>query len=240
MSPPGISIIVSLQGEEKMTEETRTPDLAGDLLRIHRVITRAIQVGLDTSARYAAGDLPDEATRAGFFNYVHSLTELLHSHHSGEDTIAFPVVEERIPGAPVGQLCADHAEITTVVERIKQLLETARAGLQKEGINSLHEEFEQLSQIWNRHIHLEEDVLSARAIAAAFQKYEEAEINGRLAEHGQKAAGPDYLVLPFILYNLDGQDRLRMAEHFPPVVLDQLIPVVWAEKWSSMKPFLLA
>jgi len=39
---------------------------------------------------------------------------------------------------------------------------------------------------------------------------------------------------------VDGDERRRMGALFPPVVTEQLVPVVWQDKWSPMKPFLLA
>ncbi len=54
-----------------------------------------------------------------------------------------------------------------------------------------------------------------------------------------KHSGPDYLVVPFLLYNLSPEDRATMSAEMPPVVTQQLVPVVWKEKWQPMSPFLL-
>ena len=48
-----------------------------------------------------------------------------------------------------------------------------------------------------------------------------------------------YLTLPFILYNLPVQQKSAMAEGMPAEVVEQLVPIVWREKWEPMKPFLL-
>jgi hypothetical protein len=32
----------------------------------------------------------------------------------------------------------------------------------------------------------------------------------------------------------------RQSAFFPPVVTEQLVPSVWVDEWSPMKPFLLA
>ena len=60
------------------------------------------------------------------------------------------------------------------------------------------------------------------------------------AEHNQEHSGPDYLVVPFLLYNLSAEDRAIMSQEMPPVVTQQLVPVAWKEKWAPMSPFLLS
>jgi len=61
-------------------------------------------------------------------------------------------------------------------------------------------------------------------------------MNGPIPSGG---AAPDLVALPFILYNLSVEDREIMAQHMPPVVIQELVPVVWKEHWEPMKPFLL-
>lgn len=46
-------------------------------------------------------------------------------------------------------------------------------------------------------------------------------------------------MVPFLLYNLPPEKRAAFAQMLPPVVTQQLVPVVWKEKWEPMKPFLL-
>lgn len=222
-----------------MTAQPAAPDFAGDLQRIHRVITRAIRVCLENSARFSNGVQPEKQALAGFQDYASTLANLLHAHHMGEDDIAFPEVEVRMPSAPIGKLCADHKEMEGIIVKIQELLAAPGNRSSKDVLAGLNAEFERLNEVWNQHIHLEEDVLSAKNISAAFKPYEQADINRRLSEHGQGSGGPDYLLLPFVLYNLEEEDRQHMARLFPPVVTSELIPVVWLDKWSVMKPYLL-
>jgi hypothetical protein len=46
--------------------------------------------------------------------------------------------------------------------------------------------------------------------------------------------------VPFALYNLPDEERAILARTMPPKVIDELVPVVWKEKWAPMQPFLLA
>ena len=52
-------------------------------------------------------------------------------------------------------------------------------------------------------------------------------------------SGPDYLVVPFMLYDLDPEPRAIMTAALPTVVTEQLVPVAWKDRWATMKPYLL-
>ncbi len=220
--------------------EPASVNIARDLLIIHRIATRSIQVSLDHSQRFAQSDFPDSTTREGYYNYVRSLSTLLTSHHTGEDQIAFPEIKLRIPASPVDQLCAEHEEMQAILDRINHLLEGASSGNSDlETLAGLEAELDQLSALWGKHIPIEEEVMTAKQIRAVFKDYEEGELSRKVSEHGINTSKPDYLLLPFMLYNLSPEDRARWEQLLPAVVVQQLIPVVWKDKWESMRPFLL-
>ncbi len=222
-----------------MAEPTQV-NLARDLLIIHRIATRAIQVGLDHSLRFVASGFPDDSTREGFFNFIRSLSIMLHSHHTGEDDITFPELRVRIPTAPVDTLCAEHQQMQTVLEQINHQLDRAAGGQSdQESLSSISAQMEQLREIWARHIPVEEEVLTVKRIREVFKEYEEVDMQRKLSEHGIKTSQPDYLLLPFMLYNLSPEDRMTWSRMLPPVVTQELVPVVWKDKWISMQPFLL-
>jgi hypothetical protein len=52
-------------------------------------------------------------------------------------------------------------------------------------------------------------------------------------------SGPDYLVVPFVLYNLSPEQRAILAAEMPPIVTQQLVPIAWKAQWEPMSPFLL-
>ena len=57
--------------------ELPKPEIAGDVLRIHRLITRALRVSVDESAAFARDGYPDAAHRQGLIAYVRRLATLL-------------------------------------------------------------------------------------------------------------------------------------------------------------------
>jgi hypothetical protein len=60
-------------------------------------------------------------------------------------------------------------------------------------------------------------------------------LNQYTMDHGK----PDYLIVPFILYNLNPNVRDIWAQELPNIFTEKLIPYTWKPKWESMKPFLL-
>jgi hemerythrin-like domain-containing protein len=223
-----------------MSEQMES-NFAGDLLRIHRVVTRSLGVAQTYGQTFAQAGFPDDSMREGFYNYLRSLSSLLNAHHLSEDEIAFPHAQERIPGFPVDHLCADHLKIAGILGEIDQLLEKAASGgRDEEVLAGLNENLKTLGNLWMDHIHLEEEVLSVKTLRQAFTAPEQAELSQSLTEHATKHATPNYLVVPFVLYNLSEEDRQIMASTMPAVVTQELVPVVWKAQWESMKPFLLA
>ena len=73
------------------------PNVGTDLIRIHKVVTRALEVSKQNSLN---ASLPDEVLQSGFASYVRSLIILLHEHHAGEDELAFPFWRTRLPDGP--------------------------------------------------------------------------------------------------------------------------------------------
>ena len=72
-----------------------TPEIGGDLVRVHRAVTRAVGVAQEQGAAYVAAGLPDADTEEGYLTYVRCLVLLLHGHHTTEDKSMFPLLRTR-------------------------------------------------------------------------------------------------------------------------------------------------
>ncbi|MEN6593179.1 MAG: hypothetical protein ABFC12_08060 [Methanobacterium sp.] len=64
-------------------------------------------------------------------------------------------------------------------------------------------------------------------------------IQKEYVEFFQEHTGPEYLVGPFVLYNLTPEDRAMAAQGIPEIVTKQLIPIEWKDKGAPIQPFLL-
>ena len=210
------------------------PNVGNDLVRIHKVVTRALEVALENSQ---PAQLP-EVQRPGFSAYVRALTVLLHAHHLGEDELAFPFWKVRLPTGPFDELSQQHQQMVTYLERIEHWMAGPDAW-QDNAVKALHAAMSELQELWGTHISLEEDTVGPEKSAEILSPSENAQLGQQLSEHGQAHAQPGELVMPFVVYNLNPADRAEFIKLLPPVVANQLIPFAWKPVWEPMSPFLL-
>jgi hemerythrin-like domain-containing protein len=219
--------------------ENHENSLVRGLLRIHAVISRGLNVALERSQAYAHGEPSTPALLLGLADYVQAFVSVLHGHHTGEDEIAFPAIRDRFPDAPWSLLIDEHRAAVPILADLEQRGARLREAPTAENCLPLAETLEQLAILWSPHYSREEALFTEPAVGGLVTREEQDALVARLGEHSQQHTGPDYLVLPFLLYNLDGDERLAMSALFPQVVSQQLVPVVWKDKWAAMKPFLL-
>ena len=219
---------------------TKGSDAPITLILIHRVISRGLEVCIRQTETFARGGYPDPATGAGFALYLRTLAGTLHIHHSAEDEIAFPFLREKLPDLPIDVLIAEHARMAAILEEVAPGLDRLR-GEAGEGPDLLaaHGALTRLAEIWPDHIDVEETSFSVKGLAALVSAEEMASWLQAMGQHRPEGGPPDPVVVPFILYNLSAEDRAIMAQHMPPVITQELVPVVWKEHWAPMKPFLL-
>jgi hemerythrin-like domain-containing protein len=215
------------------------PNLAQDLVRIHRVITRAINIDFNKGIEYLQSGFPTTETLHGYTSYTHCLAAVLGSHHTSEDIIAFPEFKKVLPSAPYARLTAEHEEVELLLASIRQALADISGNSPQGGLKTLVNTLQKISRVWGPHIHTEERHFSKEALEAAFSPEEEQKISEAASKHSQEHSEPPYWVVPFILYNLEQEDRAIMAANFPPMIMDELVPKVWKDQWAPMKPFLL-
>ena len=212
------------------------PNVGNDLLRIHRVITRALDISLQNSQDTNLA----EEHQQGFATYVRVLTIVLHGHHAGEDELAFPFWRTRLPAGPFDKLSEQHRQMIVYLEQIERWLGAGSAAWQADVLSELHHTLTELQALWQTHIALEEATISPENSRQHLTPAENEQLGKQLAEHSQAHAQPGELVMPFVVYNLSGEDRAEFVKVLPPVMLQQLIPIAWKAAWVPMTPFLLA
>ena len=77
------------------------------------------------------------------------------------------------------------------------------------------------------------------SVAWLLSSKEQIELSEKLGKHGQSMSKPVNLILPFIIYNLEGDDRDEFTSDMPWILKKFVLPVIWKKKWAKMKPFLL-
>jgi hemerythrin-like domain-containing protein len=220
--------------------EPSQPNVAADLVRIHSVVTRGLKVSLERSRAFAHDGFPDDTTRQGFVDYVQSLVSVLNAHHLMEDELAFPYLRDLLPDAPFDLLSEQHQQMVPILEKVKVASEVVAVEEPDSGsLNDLNRALTEIADLWQPHIQIEEEQFSVEKGAELISVDEHIRLAQTFAKYSQEHTDPDYLVLPFILYNLAARDRAIMAGAMPPMVTQELVPQVWKEKWAPMQPFLL-
>jgi hypothetical protein len=220
--------------------ERTAPNIAEDLLCIHSIITRGLNVSLDKGHSFARGGYPDASVRDGFIAYAGSLVSVLHAHHLTETDLIFPYFRNRLPDAPFDLLTTQHRDLEPVLQQTKAATDAvsaeAQAGAAIDRLNGL---LGRLAEFWHPHIRIEEDHFSVDRVATLLDAKEQETLGKAAAKHGQQHSGPGHLVVPFLLYNLPPDKRPAFARWMPLVVTRLLLPIVWRRKWAPMRPFLL-
>jgi hemerythrin-like domain-containing protein len=211
-----------------------TSPIAESLLRIHKIISRALDVSIQKCDEYLGkqGMPPDEAS--GFLLYVTTLKRIAHSHHLTEDDIAFPYFRDKLK-APYTRLEEDHQAMARILVDLDKYL----SGISSGGVDRLREVLGEFEKLWGPHIRIEEDHFNADRLKAIAGMREQEFLLTRITEHGSKNSGPVSLALPFLFFNLEGTDREAFMTAFPWIVKEVLVPIIWRGYWKPMSPFLL-
>jgi hypothetical protein len=223
----------------QMSEQSNSPRLAQDLLRIHRAISRGLFISVTQGANFVQAGFPSPGLRQGYTTYVQSLTTVLEAHHLAEDELAFPFLKDKVTAAPYDRLSRHHQDICSYLEpAVKSIPLVAEKGVQAD-LAEVVRLLRKMADIWRPHIQAEEFYFSEEALAAAVSPEDQNHLSEAMARYNQEHALPPAQVLPFVLFNLEADDRAVMAATLPAMVVQELIPKAWKEQWAPMKPFLL-
>jgi hemerythrin-like domain-containing protein len=212
---------------------SETSPLIEGLFSIHRIITRGLNNSIRKCDEYILRqNIPaDEIT--GFSMYVTTLKQITHSHHLSEDEIAFPFMKNYID-APYRILMDDHIRIAHDIDNLDQIL----VRLSSDNIARLRTALGEFEKLWTPHIKTEEENFTAEKLNKVGTE-KQLNLVKELSAHGMKNAGRGSLALPFMFYNLEGNDRESFMKPFPMVVKKLLVPIIWKNQWRPMIPFLM-
>jgi len=216
------------------------PNIGAELLIVHAAISRGMKVAEEHGRRFSQEGYPDASTHEGFISYVRTFVSVLDEHHLLEEELAFPRLRSKFPEAPYDLLLEQHQVIVGVLHEIGAALEGVAVDWQPgTSLNDLTYALGRIALLWHPHIQIEQEHFTVEQAAARLSVDEQIEWSRLFMEYSQQHASPDYLVLPFMLYNLPPAERSIFAGMLPPIVTEQLVPIVWREKWEPMRPFLL-
>jgi hemerythrin-like domain-containing protein len=221
------------KGEAGPTVTEMSP-LVGGLLRIHKIISRGISVSIRKCDGYLGKQKIPAEEVTGFSMYVSTLKMITHAHHLSEDEIIYPLFKDKIK-APYDRLTDDHHNISRILISIEQSL----SEISSSGVGRLREVLGEFEKLWIPHIQIEEENFTSERILTVIGIKEQAALAEELSKHGMQNAGPGPIALPFMLFNLEVNDRDAFLMNIPWIVKQILVPIIWKGQWKPMKPFLL-
>jgi len=222
-----------------MSNENR-PNIGEDYIRFHRVMTRGLAVSLQNINEFLKIGAVEALYRDGFLKYVQSFSSVSHGHHLVEDEKIFLYFRDKLPEVPYERLISEHNILKGGLQEINTGLNNLKAGNDElKSLKLLKSGFDKIDQIWYPHIEIENTQLYGRVGSLKIDPEEMIRLQKELVEFFQEHTGPEYLVGPFVLYNLSPGDRAIAAQGLPDIVTEQLIPMEWKDKWAPMQPFLL-
>jgi hemerythrin-like domain-containing protein len=216
------------------------PNIGVLMVRIHNAVTRGLAVSIERSADFIMNGYPDAATQDGFVTYARTLGILINAHHLAEDNVVFPYLKTKLTKAPFDKLSADHKTMDPILKEI-QIAANMMAILPQGGepLKTLNSAVTRISEIWHPHIAIELfNLYEAKKTDDVMNADEQLKLMMAAAQYSMKEGDPGLLV-PFILYNLQADERAYMEHTLPPFFLQEMIPVVWKNKWEPMRPFLI-
>lgn len=215
-------------------------DVASDLIVIHKVITRALDVAVDENVSAFEKRAARRAEYDGYIQYTKCLLRQLHEHHSNEDRVVFPMLHCFLPDAPYALLMSQHVEMMRVVEQVERAIKALKSKKQDAGLQAqLLGNLQNLRARWIEHIAEEEAHFGPDGISPAVSMTDRVSIGKAASRYAQRHSNPISLMLPFMLYNLPEQDRATMAQTMPGFLPRFFVPVLWRKRWELMRPYLL-
>ncbi len=208
--------------------------LVEGLLRIHKIISRGLSISMRKCDEYLGKEGIPSEEKEGFSMYVSTLKWVTHSHHLSEDEITFPYFKDHIE-APYNRLKDDHTAIARLLDTFDQCLLEVSSG----EVGKLREVLVEFDKMWAPHIKIEEDNFTSEKLHTVIGMKDQINLAKKIGEHGTKNSGPGPLSLPFLFYNLEGEDREAFMKPIPWIAKKVLVPIFWRSQWKPMSPFLM-
>jgi hemerythrin-like domain-containing protein len=194
-----------------------------DMFAIHTALLTALDAATTYVAR--AGENPGRAATVGSF--YENVLEMLHVHHTGEDELLYPLLEQRCVESrgALERIDAQHQLLAAPMAAAGSAIATWRTDPSVANGRTVIEAMASLAATLRPH--LAEEEATVVPLAVRFISPEEM---GRLSGHGMQTFRCDkpWLMLGLLREQLDQAHRDRMLEHMPPPMrtkwLEQMEP----------------
>ncbi len=193
-----------------------------DMIAVHRALVEALEAAPDL-----VGGAGDDGERVEVIaSYYENVLEFLHVHHTGEDELIYPILEER---------CAEHKEVLKEIDAQHSLLNdpmnearmaiaTWRASPSVEGGHEVISLIGTIDAVLRPH--LDDEETTVLPIASAWISQDEW---ARLPGHALQSFSADkpWLALGLVRERLTEEQKDQMLSGMP-----QQLQTVWTEQWE--------
>ena len=169
------------------------PNVGNDLIRIHKVVTRALEISRKNSQDASLA----EADQPGFALYVRALTILLHGHHARRGRVGLSVLAQTPAGRPIRSTQRATPPDGWFSEKIEGWLGAGLGAWQADLRGELQSTLAGLQTLWLSHISVEEATMGPENSSKLLTPEENGQLSQQMAEHGQAHSQPGELVMPF-------------------------------------------
>jgi hypothetical protein len=215
-------------------------DLASDLILIHRVVTRSLEVAVTNLGGAFDSREHESAGFRGFIMYLQCIITQMHEHHGNEDHVAFPRLRKLLPEEPYDLLMSQHRDMMVVVGDLeKRVPSSSRNPGDEQEREALLASLKRLREMWLAHRDVEEEHFGPDSISQDISMENRIRIGKASSNYAKFHSSPVSLMMPFLLYNLEQADREAMGRMMPGLFTKFLVPIVWRRRWEPMRPFLL-
>jgi hemerythrin-like domain-containing protein len=195
----------------RMTTVGQYDTNVSDMFAVHHALTGA----LDTAPAYVAKAGVDAERVATIGSFFENVVEFLHVHHTGEDELVYPVLEERCPDRRPELVRIDdqHKLLHAPMDQARSAIAAWRATPSDDTAQAVVDAIASIEEQLRPHLAEEEDVMLP--IAAKWMSTDEW---GRLPGHGMMIFRADkpWLVLGLVREQLDEEQRAAMLAGMPP------------------------
>jgi hemerythrin-like domain-containing protein len=197
-----------------MTEDRMQPlgCQTDDMKMIHKVFRREFRLAGPMVRNVAGGDT---AQAARVTTYLTEIVTALHHHHGNEDELLWDTLVDRAPACAlhVGQMKAQHAEVSLLLDQVEEIAPTWTPGADTETRDRLAAVLDEVSAKLDVHLGQEEDEI----LPVAATSFTQAEWD-TLREAGMAGVPKDRLLvqLGYILEDATPEERTKMLANVPP------------------------
>ena len=193
-----------------------------DMYAIHKALTGA----LDAAPAYVANADADSERVEVIGSFFENVIELLHVHHTGEDELIYPVLEQRCPERrpELERIDNQHKLLHTPMDAGRSVIATWRTAPSTDNAHAIIDALASIDELLRPHLAEEETVMLP--IAAKWMSPEEW---GRLSGHGLSIFRADkpWLALGLVREQLAQNQRDGMLAGMPPEMR-----TMWTEQWE--------